>query len=171
MDDQFIAKDSNGASVSTTAADGAKTFSLNWRNWDLNSTSDLISAILVKGEDYDVTQFMTIPWTPPNHSVSRWKLPSDGTTLDYENTPELGGYLDPTHCADYADLLAEYVLGYQAKMGVELDVLSLQNEPNWRCNDESANWTAAQIHDFFTILKAEFAPQRAILRCFLISSS
>jgi len=46
-------------------------------------------------------------------------------TINY-NTPEVGGTLDPAHYADYADVLADYVLGYKAKMGVDLTVLSLQ---------------------------------------------
>ena len=45
----------------------------------------------------------------------------------------MGGYLDPNHYADYADALADYVLGYRAKMGVDLTALSPQNEPNFRC--------------------------------------
>ena len=100
---------------------------------------------------------MSTPWTPPNNSVSKWKLSDSYKTVDYANAPEVGGTLDPTHYADYADVLADYVLGYKAKVGVDLSVLSLQNEPNFQCTYESADWTAAQFHDFFAILNNEFS--------------
>jgi O-glycosyl hydrolase len=41
-------------------------------------------------------------------------------------------------------------------MGQDLTVLSLQNEPNFKCTYESADWSAAQFHDFMVVLKAEF---------------
>jgi len=47
-------------------------------------------------------------------------------------------------------------LGYKAKMGVDLTVLSLQNEPNFQCTYESADWTAAQFDTFLGTLKTEF---------------
>ena len=154
-DDKFINKNSDGTYQYTANSDGSKTFSLNWSNWDLNNTSALLSDIKTKGADYQVTKFMSTPWTPPNNSVSKWKLSDSYKTMNY-STPEVGGTLDPTHYADYADVLADYALGYKAKFGVDLSVLSLQNEPNFQCTYESANWTAAQFHDFFAILKTEF---------------
>ena len=154
-DDKFINKNADGTYKYTANSDGSKTFSLNWANWDLNNTSVLIGDIKAAGTDYQVTRFMSTPWTPPNNSVSKWKVSDSYKTIDYSK-PEVGGSLDPTHYADYADVLADYVLGYKAKLGVDLTVLSLQNEPNFQCTYESANWTAAQFHDFFTILKTEF---------------
>jgi O-glycosyl hydrolase len=155
-DDKFINKNSDGTYQSTTAADGSKTFSLNWFNWDLTNTSGLISDIKAKGADYQVTKFMSTPWTPPNNSVSKWKVSDSYKTVDYSK-PEVGGTLDSSHYADYADVLADYALGYNAKFGVDLSVLSLQNEPNFQCTYESANWTDAQFHTFFATLKTEFA--------------
>ena len=156
-DDKFINKNADGTYQYTTNGDGSKTFSLNWSNWDLNNTSSLISDIKAAGADYQVTKFMSTPWTPPNNSVSKWKLSDSYKTVDYANAPEVGGTLDPTHYADYADVLADYVLGYKAKVGVDLSVLSLQNEPNFQCTYESADWTAAQFRDFFAILNTEFS--------------
>jgi len=155
-DDKFINKDSSGNYSFVANADGSKTYSLNWSNWDLTNTAALISDIKAAGSDYQVTKFLSTPWTPPNNSVSKWKLPSPGKTLDYTNAPEVGGYLDPNHYADYADVLADYVLGFRAKMGVDLTALSLQNEPNFRCTYESADWSADQFHTFFGTLKTEF---------------
>ena len=156
MDDKFMKKNTDGTYASAASPTGGKTFSLDWGNWDLTDTSTLIGDIKAKGADYQVTQFMSTPWTPPNNSVSKWKLSDSNKTLDYVNTPEQGGYLDPTHYADYADVLADYALGFKAKMGVDLTALSVQNEPNFQCTYESADWTAAQFHDFFGVLKTEF---------------
>jgi O-glycosyl hydrolase len=83
--------------------------------------------------------------------------------MDYSK-PEVGGTLDPSHYADYADVLADYALGYKAKFGVDLTVLSLQNEPNFQCTYESADWTAAQFHDLFVTLKAEFTKKGVFTR-------
>jgi O-glycosyl hydrolase len=154
-DDKFINKNTDGSYKYTANSDGSKTFSLNWSNWDLNNTSGLISDIKAAGADYQVTKFMSTPWTPPNNSVSKWKVSDSYKTMNY-NTPEVGGTLDSAHYADYADVLADYALGYKAKFGVDLSVLSLQNEPNFQCTYESANWTAAQFDTFFTTLKTEF---------------
>jgi O-glycosyl hydrolase len=162
-DDKFINKNADGTYQSTTAADGSKTFSLNWFNWDLTNTSGLINDIKAQGADYQVTKFMSTAWTPPNNSVSKWKVSDSYKTMDYSK-PEVGGTLDPSHYADYADVLADYALGYQAKFGVDLTVLSLQNEPNFQCTYESADWTAAQFHDFFVTLKAEFTKKGVFTR-------
>jgi O-glycosyl hydrolase len=156
MDDKFINKNTDGTYSSTSSASGGKTFALNWGNWDVSNTSTLISDIKSKGADYQVTKFLSTPWTPPNNSVSKWKLSDSNKTIDYTNTPEQGGYLDPNHYSDYADVLADYVLGFKAKMGVDLTAMSLQNEPNFQCTYESADWSAAQFHDFFGVLKTEF---------------
>ena len=154
-DDKFINKNTDGTYKYTANSDGSKTFSLNWSNWDVSNTSTLISDINAAGADYQVTKFMSTPWTPSNNSISKWKVSDSYKTMNY-NTPEVGGTLDPAHYADYADVLADYVLGYKAKMGVDLTVLSLQNEPNFQCTYESADWTAAQFDTFFGTLKTEF---------------
>ncbi|MDP9152442.1 MAG: hypothetical protein M3O36_21155, partial [Myxococcota bacterium] len=155
-DDQFLAKNADGTYLSTTNPDGSKTFTLNWSNWDLTNTSALLADIAAKGADYQVTKLLSTPWTPPNDSVNRWKLSDANKTIDYVSKPEQGGYLDPVHYADYADVLAQYALGYKAKMGVDLTALSLQNEPNFQAAYESADWSAQQFHDFLAVLKAEF---------------
>jgi O-glycosyl hydrolase len=162
-DDKFIDKNADGTYKSTTAADGSKTFSLNWFGWDLTNTSALINDIKAKGADYQVTRFMSTPWTPPNNSVSKWKVSDSYKTMDYSK-PEVGGTLDSSHYADYADVLADYALGYKGKFGVDLSVLSLQNEPNFQCTYESANWTAAQFHDFLATLKTEFTRKGVFAR-------
>jgi O-glycosyl hydrolase len=137
----------------TSGADGEayKTFKLNWNNWDLSATRKLI-AVLKANPDYQVPTYFSTPWTPPNNDTSRWKL----GVSDYVNAPEIGGYLDPARYQDYADLLADYVLGFESEMGAPLAALSLQNEPNYKASYESADWSAAQFHSFLTVLRSEF---------------
>ncbi len=152
--DAFIAKDGTGNYQTTTANSGPdqyKDFSLNWSNWDLKSTRDLIAE--VKGNpDRQLSAVFSTPWTPPNNSVSKWKL----GVADYASSPEVGGYLDPDHYADYADLLADYVLGFEDNMGAPLAALSIQNEPSYEVSYESCDWTAQQMKDFVAILDQEF---------------
>ena len=146
-DDKFINKNADGTYQYTTNSDGSKTSRSIGPTGILSNTSSLISDIKAAGADYQVTKFMSTPWTPPNNSVSKWKISDSYKTIDYINAPEVGGGLDPTHYADYADVLADYLLGYKAKMGVDLSVLSLQNEPSFQCTYESCDWTAAQLHE------------------------
>ncbi len=155
--DNFLMKNADGTYQTTTNPDGSKTFALDWSTWDLSNTAQLIADIKAKGADYQVPTFMSAPWTPPNNPVSKWKVADTiSPSMDYEHAPEVGGTLSPAFYADYADLLADYALGYAAKMKIDLSVLSLQNEPNFKCTYESANWTAAQFHDFIAVLGAEF---------------
>ncbi len=137
----------------TSAPTGAihKTFKLNWSNWDLSAMRALIGK-LKANPDYQVPTYFSTPWTPPNNDTSRWKL----GVADYVNAPEVGGYLDPAHYVDYADVLADYVLGFASNMGAPLAALSLQNEPNFKVTYESADWSAAQFHAFLATLKTEF---------------
>jgi glucuronoarabinoxylan endo-1,4-beta-xylanase len=156
QDDKFLLKNPDGTYQTTTNADGSKTFALDWSSWELENTAQLIADIKAQGADYQVPTFISAPWTPPNNSVAKWKVPDPiSPSIDYENAPEIGGTLSPAFYADYADVLADYALGYAAKMKLELSVLSLQNEPNFKCDYQSANWTADQFHDFFAVLKTE----------------
>jgi len=149
--DNFMGGGNYDFTTSGTGPDAYKTFALNWNNWDLAATRNLIG-ILNETPDYQVHTYFSTPWTPPNNETSRWKL----GVSDYANAPEVGGYLDPAHYQDYADVLADYVLGFASKMGAPLAALSLQNEPNYQVTYESADWSAEQFHDFLTVLRDEF---------------
>lgn len=138
----------------TTVGEGAdqyKVFTLDWSNWDLSATRSLITAIKANS-DYQVGSYFSTPWTPPNNSVSMWKT----GVADPVNHPEIGGTLATAHYQDYADVLADYALGWEVNMGAPLAALSLQNEPSFMANYESCNWTAADFHDFIAVLDTEF---------------
>jgi O-glycosyl hydrolase len=140
-----------------TEAGGVKTFILNWESWDLANTKNLIRAIRLLGEDGpEKLTLMSTPWTPPNNRVTNWKL----NVRDHRK-PDVGGRLDPAHYADYADLLADYVLGFESNMGAPLAVLSVQNEPHWEPNYESCKWTGEEIRDFLNVLGRRFALKNA----------
>ena len=144
----------SGDYYSYVSNDGSKTFSLNWSSWDLSNTRKLYEKVGSLGSDAEVRTVFSTPWTPPNNSVSNWKK----GVSDVVNHPEIGGTLDPNHYADYADLLADYALGFEGQMGISLGAVSIQNEPNWVPDSyEGCRWTASNIHDFLAVLKQEFA--------------
>jgi O-glycosyl hydrolase len=164
LDDQFLEK-RDGAYVFTTVKDKQgtyKKFKLNWDNWDLTATRKLLAEVSAN-PDYQLSKVFSSPWTPPNNPIDRWKSPTPPqeksqnrlTEASYATKPEVGGYLDPAHYQDYADLLADYVLGFKAKMGYPLYSLSLQNEPSFDCDYESCDWTPKQFHDFLLVLNKE----------------
>jgi len=149
--DNFLGAGNYNFTTTGTGSDAYKTFTLNWNNWDLSATRKLI-AVLNGNPDYQVPTYFSTPWTPPNNDTARWKL----GVADYVNSPEVGGYLDPAHYQDYADVLADYALGFASKMGAPLTALSLQNEPNYKVTYESADWSDEQMHSFLTVLRTEF---------------
>jgi O-glycosyl hydrolase len=76
------------------------------------------------------TVFAT-PWSPPK---------SMKTNNDLNN----GGEIKSTEWGNYALYLNEFI----DYVGSDLDIISLQNEPDWQPNYESCKWSATQFHDF-----------------------
>jgi O-glycosyl hydrolase len=96
-----------------------------------------------------------VPFTPP----PRWKD---------TGRPTKGGTLQPAHYRDYAEYLASFLEYYHKDLGVDIDVLSLQNEPGVAAPWESCLWTGAALRDFLKIL----APQvraRGLATRFMLS--
>lgn len=73
------------------------------------------------------------PWSPPA------AFKSNGSTV--------GGYLLPEHYADYAAHLKAFA-DYMASQGAGIDVVSIQNEPDYQVTYESCDWSPAQMTDF-----------------------
>jgi len=86
--------------------------------------STLISDIKAAGADYQATKFMSTPWTPPNNSVSKWKVSDSYKTI----TTTRRKWAAPLRPAHYATMPTSCGLrvGIQSKMGLDLTVLSLQ---------------------------------------------
>ena len=80
------------------------------------------------------------PWGQP----AEWK--TNGTS-NAKNSDGTQGYLKKENWADYAQYLEDYVQ-YLRKNGVELDAISIQNEPDWPAEYAGCLWSAADIASF-----------------------
>jgi O-glycosyl hydrolase len=162
VNDGFVTRKSDNTYDYTVNRDGTKTFNLNWGNWDLAYTRNLIGNILDLGNDGPENLIiMSTPWTPPNNRVTQWKEDITGVSprLDYKidwSKPDIWGRLKRDKYEDYADLLADYALNFETKMGAPLAVLSIQNEPNYKVDYESAYWNGANLRDFLNIAAQRF---------------
>ncbi len=80
------------------------------------------------------------PWGQP----AEWKTndSSDAQTADGTK-----GYLKRENWDDYAQYLEEYVQ-YMRQNGVELDAISIQNEPDWAAKYAGCLWSASDIAEF-----------------------
>ena len=169
VSDGFVARKSDNTYDYTVNPDGTKTFNLNWGSWDLSYTRSFIGQILELGGDGpEKLIIMSTPWTTPNNRVTQWKEDVTGVSakLDYKidwNKPDIWGRLKRDKYEDYADLLADYALNFEAKMGAPLSILSIQNEPNYKVDYESAYWNGANMRDFLNIAAQRFPKKGVIL--------
>lgn len=80
------------------------------------------------------------PWGQP----AEWKT---NGTINAKNSDGTLGYLKKENWADYAQYLEDYVQ-YMRKNGVELDAISIQNEPDWQATYAGCMWSASDIASF-----------------------
>ena len=80
------------------------------------------------------------PWGQP----AEWK--TNGTS-NAKNEDGTLGYLKKENWADYAQYLEDYVQ-YLRTNGVELDAISIQNEPDWQASYAGCMWSASDIAEF-----------------------
>lgn len=86
-----------------------------------------------------VDTFFASAWSPP-----AWMK---------ENSSVTGGGDGPNRLRDdmyqeYADYLAEYVLGYEEHFGIEIDYISPTNEPDFSGGYSSCLWTPEELNVF-----------------------
>jgi len=74
------------------------------------------------------------PWSPPAALKS--------------NKSDIGGYLLPENYKAFKDYINEF-LTYMTSNGAKIDVVSIQNEPDWKTNYESCDYTATDFINFF----------------------
>lgn len=74
------------------------------------------------------------PWSPP----ASWKD---------NNSDSNGGALLESRYADWARFLNDYYK-YMQGQGVEIDAVSIQNEPDWQASYQSCIWTGEQMAKF-----------------------
>ena len=81
--------------------------------------------------------------------ASPWGQPKEWKTNNSSNAVENGvqGSLKKENWKDYAEYLEKYVQ-YMRKNGVELDAISIQNEPDWPCTYAGCLWSASEIAKF-----------------------
>ena len=80
------------------------------------------------------------PWGQP----AEWKTNNSSDAVNKEGEK---GYLKKENWPDYAQYLEDYVQ-YLRQNGVELDAISIQNEPDWPCQYAGCLWSAADISEF-----------------------
>lgn len=102
----------------------------------------LATAKLAK--ELGVTLFAS-PWSPP----AEWKTNGivGGATVDSNGKYQNIGSLKPEHYQDYANYLNNYVV-YLRSNGVELDGISIQNEPDYTVTYAGCLFTPAQMASF-----------------------
>ncbi len=74
------------------------------------------------------------PWSPP----AEWKS---------NNSINGGGYLLKEHYADFANYINEYIQ-FMNDNGATVDVVSVQNEPDWEVGYEGCEYTVEEMFDF-----------------------
>lgn len=81
--------------------------------------------------------------------ASPWGQPAEWKTNNSSNCVQNGveGYLKKENWADYAKYLNDYVK-YLRQNGVELDAISIQNEPDWKCEYAGCLWSPNDMAEF-----------------------
>ncbi|MET8234646.1 cellulose binding domain-containing protein [Micromonospora sp. NPDC005298] len=79
-------------------------------------------------------KILASPWTAP----AAWKT---------NNSRVNGGKLKTDYYDDYANHLNSYVQ-YMRNQGVNVDVTSVQNEPDWHPDYDSMDWSGTELRDF-----------------------
>lgn len=77
---------------------------------------------------------LACPWSPPAALKS--------------NNNDIGGHLLPENYKAFKDYINEF-LAYMVTNGAKIDVVSIQNEPDWKTNYESCDYTATDFINFF----------------------
>lgn len=78
-------------------------------------------------------QVLASPWSPPAALKS--------------NNSDIRGYLLPKNYEAFKNYINEFIT-FMDNEGAKIDVVSIQNEPDWEPNYESCDWTAQQMIDF-----------------------
>lgn len=90
-----------------------------------------------------ITMFAT-PWTMP----AEWKTPScESAVCDDGTGNKVSSHLKPEHYADYANYLNDFVI-YLKNNGVNLQYISIQNEPDYGATYQGCIWTPDEMKTF-----------------------
>lgn len=97
-----------------------------------NDWEGLVNSI--KGANQRGATVLASPWSPP----AAWKS---------NNSTSGGGYLLPEHYADFANYINEFIQ-FMADRGATVDVVSIQNEPDWQVTYEGCEYTFTEMFNF-----------------------
>nr|MBD3620833.1 cellulose-binding protein [Sunxiuqinia sp.] len=97
-----------------------------------NDWEGLVNSI--KGANQRGATVLASPWSPP----AAWKS---------NNSTNGGGYLLPEHYADFANYINEFIQ-FMADRGATVDVVSIQNEPDWQVTYEGCEYTFTEMFNF-----------------------
>jgi glucuronoarabinoxylan endo-1,4-beta-xylanase len=96
--------------------------------------STQVSALKTAKSSGSNVKILASPWTAP----AAWKT---------NNSRINGGKLKTDYYDDYANYLNSYVQ-YMRGQGVPIDVVSIQNEPDWHPDYDSMDWTGTELSTF-----------------------
>ncbi|WP_138418602.1 glycoside hydrolase [Aquibacillus sediminis] len=91
--------------------------------------------LMNQAKEYGVDKFISTVWSPP-----AW--------MKTNSQVKEGGKLEKEHYQDYADYLSAYIRGYKEHHDIEIDGISIQNEPDLTVGYSSARWTGEEFNDF-----------------------
>lgn len=94
----------------------------------------IITEAVKEANKYGV-KVLACPWSPPAALKS--------------NNSDIRGYLLPENYKAFKDYMNDFV-DYMAQNGAKIDVVSIQNEPDWKPGYESCDYTAEDIVSFLT---------------------
>ncbi|MFO7658816.1 MAG: glycoside hydrolase [Bacteroidales bacterium] len=89
---------------------------------------------VIKNANARGVKVLASPWSPP----AAWKS---------NNSTNGGGYLLPERYGDFAGYINEFIT-YMSTNGAVVDVVSIQNEPDWKVNYEGCEYTIPQMYNF-----------------------
>ncbi|MBI4242690.1 MAG: hypothetical protein HY606_01255 [Planctomycetes bacterium] len=97
--------------------------------------------------------FYSIASSPP----AKWKANKNvnGNKKDKREP----NYLLEEHYSDYAKYLSDYIKGYE-KVGITINVVGLQNEPDFNADYPSCLWTKEQLSEFAKVVKKLFVSSK-----------
>jgi O-glycosyl hydrolase len=88
----------------------------------------------IQGANSYNAKVLATPWSPP----AQYKSNNDVVG---------GGYLLESHYADFAGYINEFI-AYMKSQAATVDVISIQNEPDWKASYEGCEYNADQIFNF-----------------------
>lgn len=106
----------------------------NWNDPLIQSEMSWMSRVK---STYGVNQFLVTTWSPPGYIKDNGTCANGGSVLaqDYQAL---------------SDMSVLWLQNAQASLGQEIGVWSVQNEPNFLANYDSASWTPAQFDSYVT---------------------